>query len=108
MPGGKSDDLGPDVSLDAELAKQVEVLSSCLPISPALPKRLLDERDQPLQRGGRRIEVPGASVGVLQHDRRAWAREPEVCLHLLVAAPERADLVAGVHEVERVGLELAR
>ena len=78
-----------------------------LPISAGQQKRLLDQLDQLLESGSWGIEVPGPRVGVLEHDRAAGASESRVRLHLLVAAPEGADLEAGVHEVERVGLERA-
>ena len=87
--------------------EQVEVRSPRRQVSAAQQERLLDQLDQPLQGGGRGVEVPGARVGVLEHDGAAGPREADVRLHLLVAAPEGADLVAGVHEVERVRLELA-
>jgi hypothetical protein len=74
---------------------------------PGQQKCLLDQVDQLLQGGSRGIEVPGSRVGVLEHDGAAGASEPHVRLHLLLAAPKGADLVAGVHEVERVGLERA-
>src|SRR5215218_9183295 len=80
----KRQNLGPDVSFDAELAKQVEVLSPCEPVSPAYPKRLHDQFDQPLQRGRRRIEMPGARVGILEHDGAAGPGEAQVRLHLLL------------------------
>src|SRR5215216_422031 len=105
---GKRDDLSPDASFDTELPQQMEMPSARFPISPAPPKRLHDQLDQPLQGGRRRIEVPGARVGVLEHDDSARPREPEVRLHLIVRASQGRDLVPGVHEVERARLELAR
>ncbi len=77
------------------------------PVSPAQPKRFLDQHDQPLEGGSRWVEVPRARVGVLEHDRAVGASQPHIGLHLLMGAPERADLIASVDEVERVQLELA-
>ena len=107
MPRRERKNLGADVSFDAELPKQLEVLSARPPISPAQPKRFLDQHDQPLQGGSRWVEVPRARVGVLEHDRAVGASQPHIGLHLPLGAPERADLIASVDEVERVQLELA-
>jgi hypothetical protein len=51
MAGWKGDDVGADLSLDAELAKEVEMPSALLPVSAALPKRVPDQRDEPLESG---------------------------------------------------------
>ena len=51
--------------------------------------------------------MPGSRVGILEHDGASGASELHVRLHLLVAAAGRANLGAGVHEVERVGIEHA-
>src|SRR5688572_24203042 len=107
MPRGKREHLSAYVSFDAELAKQVEVHSSCPPISTAEPKSLLDQHDQPLQSRRGRIEVPRAGVGILEHDRAAGPSESHIRFHLLLPATEGADLEAGVHEVERVRLKFA-
>src|SRR5215211_8652968 len=105
---GKRHDLGAHVSLDAELAQQLQVMPPRVEVAAFQPERLEDELDQALQRPCRRIEVPGARVGVLEHDRATRPREPQVCLHLLVRASQRRDLVAGMHEVERALLEVGR
>src|SRR6266511_1797464 len=102
---GKRHDLGAHVSLDAELAQQLQVMPPGVEVAAFQPERLEDELDQALQRPCRRIEVPGARVGVLEHDRATGPREPQVRLHLLVRASQRRDLVAGMHEVERARLE---
>src|SRR4029453_9018459 len=101
MAGWKRQHLGADVSLDAEVAKQVQVHSTRLPISTAQPKRILDQDDEPLESGRRWIEMPGPSVGVLEHDRAPRASDARVGLHLLVRAPKRADLVPRVDAVDR-------
>jgi hypothetical protein len=108
MSGRKREELGAYVSFDTELAQQLEVHSPRTPISPAEPKGVLDQDDEPLESGRRRIEVPGSWVGILENDRPARPSETHIRLHLLVRATERTDFVAGVHEVERVCLELAR
>ncbi len=46
-------------------------------------------------------------VDLFQHDGPAGTDQPQVGGHLLLAATERGELEAGVHQVEPGGLQLA-
>jgi hypothetical protein len=51
--------------------------------------------------------VPGRRVDLFQDNSAAGADQPQVGRHLLLAATERGELEAGVHQVEPGGLQLA-
>ncbi len=78
MPRREGDDIGADVSLDPKLAKEVEVVPRGSPVAPTQPERLEDQLDQPVQRRRRRIEVPGAWVWILKHDRSSRTGKTDV------------------------------
>ena len=70
-------------------------------------KDLGEQSDQSLGRRGGGVEVPRAQVPLLQNQRATGPDQPPMRCHLLAAASERSDQVAGVDEIEGLGLQLA-